>query len=54
VVDKATGSFKLAELPDVAAVTVTCVELELLSFTEAGETEHVDCAGAPAHARVTA
>ena len=36
-----------AELPAVVTVTVTDVELEPLSVTELGESEHVECAGAP-------
>jgi hypothetical protein len=44
---------KLADVPAVVTVTVTGVEVVPLSVTELGETEHVDCGGAPLQANVT-
>ena len=50
---KLPGYIKPAELPVVATEIVTGVEPEPLSFTELGDTEQVDIAGAPVQLSVT-
>ena len=50
---KPPGYHNAAELPVVATETVTGVEPEPLSFTELGDTEQVDIAGAPVQLSVT-
>ena len=47
------GYARLADVPAVVTATVTGVGVAPLSVTELGETEHVDCAGAPLQVSAT-
>jgi len=49
----AEGYARLADVPAVVTVTATGAEVAPLSVTELGETEHVDCAGAPLQVNAT-